>query len=287
MLFVQKQYNSDIVFVHSELFKNILKQNHLFKITNNEKYDLILYKKNISKEIDFLNLNLLNSCYISKKGIIIQIQNSENNTSNIIILNKNCSAEIYFEFGRIYHFLLIDDLMICSCGKNKIYFIFKNDIDNEYKIIAMMIPEIEYKKGEIIELNDEKIGILDDYGKIIIFEINYDLIKNTKEKEIILKDFYSIKHEYKYEINQVLFITYNNLFCIKKNNIIINNFIKNTIKEIKIEREINTILNLNNKNIMVIYNFDKKEFKFDFEIISIIDKEYFIQKTCDIFFYFK
>ena len=283
-----KHYDSNIVFVSSD--EDQL-ETHIFQITNNQKYDFVLCETHI--ETRYVDNFISHHMYYETKKNVIALAHNLTNDSDIIIHKKDHFITIKCKSGIIEEMILINNIIIFSReNDNKLYFTIKNDIIDEYNFMSLIIPHIT-KINSVIQLNNEKIGILDENNNLIIFDLNWNLINDTKEKEIILNDFNIIEDFYTRYYHEPKFLINNKIISFQEQEIIINNYTKNKIKKIKMKKKIYNIFHLDNKNVMIIFNdtnnfeFDINNYKFDFEIISIIDLENFHSNLNDIFFYSK
>ena len=192
----------------------------------------------------------------------------------------------------IFEFKIMDKKILCIGYMSEFYLI---SMDNNYKMKPLNIENLinnglnTYEHH--ISLINDNIFIFDCDFNLFIFNFEYD-IEEEKEK-FIITNFHKIsKFEYcnylenSCMINNKLYTPINNTIIIyniythNTERIILNNYSKTKLSPI-------SLINLQNKNIMIIYDYDNENHKFEHQIISIMDKDIIINcKSNDIFFYF-
>ena len=287
MNYIDKAYKSNIILLN--LREEYGNHDISFKIIeDNGKYDIILQNDNLNYQDSYSRY--FHKYFVTKNEEIIGL-GFENDKQNLIIYKNYYSIHANTSFYNVSKFLLINDV-IYGYGNdmnNELFIIYKNNYSDKYDQQIVNLQNIT-RIMDVIQLDDDKIGVLNENDDFVIFSINYELIKNNTKSKITLKNYCTISDFY-FDYDKPKFLINNKLISFMHNRIMITHIYKDEVKEIITQKIIYEILNLDNKHIILIYENHEAKFKFDFEIISVIDLENFNQKNIsyiyDIFFDFE
>ena len=232
---------------------------------------------------------LINLQWMEKEIVALEF---DHDYLDIVMCKNNSKITIYFaDYNiNINDLFVIKNNIVCSTTNKKLYSI---DINDNYKIKLINFNNILENNVKIknIEIINENIFILDNINNLIIFDFKYDILET--DTEIIVKNYHKINN---FEYGSYLYASFlinNKLFIRVQNEIMIYDIKKNVVKSLNFNNFSNnkiyhSVINLDNKNVMLIYAYNKYNHKFKNQIISIIENNININcKSNDIFFYFK